>query len=796
MDNSPSPSPDFGQRPSGASDASGFPAPRLAYESGSNGALTSVSQQHGSSLRRMKPKSEVMREAGGIGNVVNSFKRRWFLVLSLGMIAAAIGAYTIWRFAPSPTYTSMAIIAIRPATPSALDGPTPPVTQAEFVKGKEILLLSDPILSDAAESPGVSDLTCLEGVEDPIGWIKQRIRLQTSDETMSIAMEVPNSEDAPKLVNALVEAFIQACDNDERKRRDGRFDQLKDQLGRFKTELEGSRKEINEFYQQLQSSNITTIRERERSAIKSFEDDEAKLFEHQGRMQAMATDIKVLELRTRAPSKTATNAATQKSDRAKLEASIQEAVDDLVRRDPRLIEYDAQIKNAKYRYEQEQNRIKNGLDPVLSLLRSEYKKLQVARESYYANIKAEVAKNVRSRMTAVAPANANVNTMESQYQELKQKSLGLKVEETRLVEKVRKSREEWLTITKNILKLEEVQKKILTTEASEQKTREEFEEVRRERDNPTRVQVVHRAGRARMLDDPKRIWYLMAIAGLLASIPVMMTVVWFEARAKRIYSSESVAETMGFNIIGMVPKLPRFSDGGAPGNPKQELLATILRDSIDEIRTQVLHRCPAGRSYALLMTSAMPREGKSTLCVSLAESLARSGYNTLLIDCDLRRPILHLTLQVPIGPGLSEALTGRIDVNNAAMATAIPNLWILPAGVCRNEGLVALNHNRLRDVRAQASRRFDFIVIDTAPVMPVPDTLVVSQAVDFALFVVMRNSSRMPVVYDAYLKLVNFGVPVLGAIINGVQLQRGYGYGYGYGYASNSASTPNDVSSL
>ena len=174
---------------------------------------------------------------------------------------------------------------------------------------------------------------------------------------------------------------------------------------------------------------------------------------------------------------------------------------------------------------------------------------------------------------------------------------------------------------------------------------------------------------------------LAGVAGLFAGL---FGVSYWEARGRRIRTKEEVAKELGLRVVGTLPALAgrpglepaRTRPGGRGADP-----AAVWLASIDSIRAAVL--CDADDrpgARALLVTSALAREGKTTLACHLALSLARAGKRVLLVDCDSRRPRLHGVLNTPATPGLSEALSGAADLAAAVHAGPVEGLSVLPIG--------------------------------------------------------------------------------------------------------------------
>ena len=188
------------------------------------------------------------------------------------------------------------------------------------------------------------------------------------------------------------------------------------------------------------------------------------------------------------------------------------------------------------------------------------------------------------------------------------------------------------------------------------------------------------------------------------------------------------------------------------------------------MRAMLLHASRRDGTRVVMVASAMKGEGKTSLACHLATSLARAGRRTLLIDCDLRSPACHRLFDLPAGPGPLRGPRGGLrhrgrDPRGAR--TRGPAL--LTAGRMDALALQGLSQDGLRSLLDELRTRYDFIVVDSAPVLPVADSLLVGQAVDAVIFSVMRDVSRLPMVYEAHERLAALGVRMIGAVVAGVQ---------------------------
>jgi capsular exopolysaccharide synthesis family protein len=212
-----------------------------------------------------------------------------------------------------------------------------------------------------------------------------------------------------------------------------------------------------------------------------------------------------------------------------------------------------------------------------------------------------------------------------------------------------------------------------------------------------------------------------------------------------------------------------------------------MAEAVDTARTMLLYGTYGGVPKTVLITSALPGEGKTSLTGHLALSLARAGYRTLLVDADLRNPANHRIFDVPVGPGVCELLRGEADLASAVRPTPFPGLSILPAGRWTLAATQALAGDRWAGVRAAVEADYDFVVIDSAPVLPVVDSLLLARHVDGVLLSVLHDHSRVASVAESQHRLMSIGANLLGVVLNGIE-PHGTRYGYAaYGYPARAA---------
>ncbi|MDH3719364.1 MAG: CpsD/CapB family tyrosine-protein kinase, partial [Planctomycetota bacterium] len=316
-----------------------------------------------------------------------------------------------------------------------------------------------------------------------------------------------------------------------------------------------------------------------------------------------------------------------------------------------------------------------------------------------------------------------------------------------------------------------------------------------------RIELIEKARRPRSRNTKGRdkMTLMAACAGIALALAGTAL---FEFYHRRVTSGEEMTVGLGLRVLGNVPMLSerlwRFRRNGS-GNSGEDLQG-IMDESVDGIRAMLLHSSDGDVGRVLMVTSAKAGEGKTTVAGALAASLGRSGRRTLLIDGDLRRPSVHRLLDLSLDAGLAEVLRGEASVDDVIRPTRAAGLWCMSAGQCDHVALQALTKECVGEIFETVRSEFDFVIIDTGPVMSVVDALLLGQHCDGAVLSVVRRVSQLTTVHETCERLKATGIRIVGCVINGLQgnpftpgyYAYAYGYGYGNGYG-NGESTTEDV---
>lgn len=207
------------------------------------------------------------------------------------------------------------------------------------------------------------------------------------------------------------------------------------------------------------------------------------------------------------------------------------------------------------------------------------------------------------------------------------------------------------------------------------------------------------------------------------------------------------------------------------------------------IRTSIQFAQAGKELKTLAVTSCTPNEGKSMTIANLAVVLTQAGKSVLIMDCDMRNPTVHKNFNLSNKVGLSSCISMGTALSDAVQKTSIEGLYALTGGVIPPNPSELLGSEQMKNVLQRAKEQYDYVLIDTPPVMPVTDALIVSRFVDGMILVIASAEVKVEMARDVKKQLQHAGANILGVVLNKVRSEHhGYGYGYYYYYGSKEAS--------
>lgn len=195
------------------------------------------------------------------------------------------------------------------------------------------------------------------------------------------------------------------------------------------------------------------------------------------------------------------------------------------------------------------------------------------------------------------------------------------------------------------------------------------------------------------------------------------------------------------------------------------------------IRTNIQFAAVGKKLQTIVLTSAAMGEGKSTTTSNLAVVMAQAGHRVLLLDCDMRHPTQHKIFQLA-GKGLTNCLSLDDDPANYVQGTNVAGLYVLPSGPIPPNPSELLGSKKMQQILEKLREQYDYILLDTPPLMPVTDAAVAAAAADGVILLVSAGAIAPSVAKEAKQILTKAQANIIGVILNKVELEHTHGYYY------------------
>lgn len=679
--------------------------------------------------------------------LLQSLKRKWFPATLLGIVLAALVGVSLWFLVPLANPQVYARLRIPDKVGgNSFEHPDPPIQRQT-----QIALIKDLFtMSTVVRRPDVSQLSVIREQPEPEEWLLKEVRVDfpSGTEIMQISMTGDKPQELKAIVNAIREVYLQQYVDDTRKLRVERLKRLELHDTRTKAEIEQLRNNLKKNAESGKNIDKETIVLNQKLSLELLETTKKEIIKTQSDLRQYRTELKIL----------------QEGNGQSISGSSK-LIDELLEHHPLLEPL-----------RQRHLEIQDLLDKTRQAAPTSPKVAKLQSDLEENNKQAEQKKQAL-RPSVVAEMKNKVLTDRESYQEsIKLKIKSLEEAETILQEDAKRLVKQSTDLSTTTIQVEEERQQLQLLESIRSRLAGNIEVLRAEEDAPDRI-IRFGDPTISMLDRHSNKIRFSALGGIAAFLFGLFIIAFLDSRTRRIDSPEDVLDHFGMSVVGKVPAPPkrmRLGFSGTDKNNDDAAWQTILTESVDSFRTQLLHTAKRNSLQILTVCSADSGEGKTSLACHLALSLARSGLKTLLVDADLRNPTAHELFELPLEPGLSELIREQIPNDQAIRRTSAPGLWLLPAGVCNTRVIDLLAQDTLNPIFNELRQEFDFIIVDTSPILPVADPLLIAQHTDGVIFSLMHQVSRVSSTKDALDKLHALNIQTLGAVMNGTKPYRGY----------------------
>ena len=676
---------------------------------------------------------------------LHSLRRRWLPGLMIGGVMALLVAGLLFFLIPV-SFEAMSLIRVKRTEPHLLQKIVSSDQEYMAYKQTQATLLTSPfVLTAALRQPGIQQLPMIREESEPLGWLADELRVfyPGDSEILQVSMSGDSGDDLKKIVDAVVDAYIYEIAQSERTEKSKQLQTLRNQ------------RRTNEIAIKEKSEIINSLAEEIGSPVES---DMARM------RQILEQDNLIQIARQRALIREKLNSLV--SDQTMLKIANNGAmffkphpldVEILLDRDPMY----AGAKQTVSAIHQQMTLMASTSRSRGSMLANPYQAELALAQQQMQQRRAELTPMLEHQLKKEngIDNNASATTMQmlqGQAQLLQQQLEAINKEHDAQFEKVS-------NLSGFSADLIARRAELQSLHESNHEVAKEIGRLALELKNEARIAKVQPAT---IPNEGSHLLKMMEVVGgaLVALVLTVFGVALWDYKAKRLNSGKDLESTCRLPVIGTLPSLRNGVGGILGGRTTSE---TVIADSIDSIRAAIMYGAPGKEVKSVLITSAVGHEGKSTIASQLAVSLARSGRRTLLIDADVRNPQQHAVFGLPLDRGFCDVIRGQASLDEVVQATPAEGLWILPAGRCDMATMQAMSSPVVPAIMDRVAEQFEFVILDSGPVLTGPETMIYGQHVDAAILATRRDVSRIPKVDEAFRRLQSVGIHVIGAVVNG-----------------------------
>jgi len=668
-----------------------------------------------------------------------AWRQRRIVIATVVVMSVLAATYVLLA---TPRYTARARLHIEESAPRILSNDGAPRKDATYLQTERQLISSMPILGAAIEAAAAQTTQMFADVDDPIIHIQDKLVVEVGkdSEILTISLESPYGDETQVIVQAIVDAYVEYQSSQNRSTTGEVLRLLTDEKQR--RDLEYAR-----------TLDIMEAFQREHGALSL--DQNAKLKSQLERLSGALTESQVQRNQVRTAYESAVAIVSGPGGVGRLIESQEmagafERDREYIELRARLQEWQGHLESLLQRWGENHRSVKAAQLTVDSLKGDIAERKQHLALSYIMTLRQQID---------VTQQNEQQLLVEYQQQQLKANEANATLAEynrmrTQL-EQVERRRE---TIESRIQELS-------VAEGAGALNIRVLEPARLDVDatHPRKAQVLG-----------------MGLAGGL--FLGALFAVARELTDQRFRGPQQIKAALGLPILASVPHMRGRPTAAQAGQIVQIDPGSNAAEAYRDLRTAVYFTQQHRRTKTILIASPAANDGKTTVASNLAAAIAQSGHEVLLVDADLRDPSLHEVYGVSNDIGLSRVLAGRDDAAAGIRRTAIEQLSLMTAGPCPTHPSELLDGRNLKHLLEQLAERFDYIVIDSPPVLAVTDTRIVANTTDATLLVLRPGRSNRKQAAAACESLAAVGANIMGIVANDTAAAYGYAmHPYPYG---------------
>jgi capsular exopolysaccharide synthesis family protein len=691
--------------------------------------------------------------------VLTAMRQWWKVAIPVGLVLAAICGAVIYLLV-EPVYEASAWLRIADNAPYLAYPAEGGQRRFErFVQTQEELIRSPLVLGPVLSQPEIARVPEIKKAKDPIQWLSKTIEVSPvgQSELFKVSYACPDPENSAGVVNAVVDEYFRLRGRTEAERTERVIELLEEERERRQAEVSRLRENVRELAKQLLATGKVPF------APKPAQESliQHPLAELQARLTEAVVEREVLEATIKASEDLAPEERVEVPDgmvenAVEKNAEVQARKAQLLAKRAKLQEYKSKL-------------VQGEKDPIYQRFHEEIKR----DEQMLDDLRADLREHVKAELEM-----SLANTRQEDLANMRAQLSSYRLMERLLQERYDTQMNDIVQGTGDTLELQFAQADLSRAEQVFELIAQRVVQLRTEQRAPARVVLLQQAA---VPTAPATMPYVRIALALLGSLflPFGLAVLR-ERLVRRVTDAQQLEEHSNLAVVGEVARLPVRTTVLSESSSKRVGRALgIFEESIDSLRTCLILSEPLRDMKVLAVTSSTNREGKTSVAVQLAVSLARaSGEPTLLIDGDMRSPDIHNLLNIPLNPGLGDVLAEQCSLKDAIVTDWSEALHLLPAGKLHASPHTLLGNGVVDPLFEEVRRSYRYIVVDTPPVLAAGEALVLARAADASLLCAMRDVSRLDQIRKTHQRLQAAGARPVGIVLSGIPPKR-YTYRYG-----------------
>jgi capsular exopolysaccharide synthesis family protein len=672
-----------------------------------------------------------------------AWRNRWLVFLSIVVCASAAFVYLQTA---TPKYTSESRIYVEQVGPKLLESPMQMRQSDSYLYTQAELIKSMPVLVAATEALGGGHLKAFQDVDNPTVFLKKKLDVTVGkkDDIISVSLELPEPQEAAQLVNAVVDAYVTKYAEKKKSTTGEVLGILQKEKVKRDAELEARRTALQQFREE--NPDLTVEDDKGNVVTRRF----AQLSEELTR-----TQLDVIQSKAKCDS----FARVLEDSKQRAEVVKAAVAQGIIKRDEFLGQ---QIHSLELSLSAESKRLGDG-HPKVKKLREPLEELR--RQQQELNAEAE---------------NAYLQGLQ-QDNVLQSKLLQARVDE------LQRNYDAQLAITRKAsakaFEYTNLQEMLRRTEKLCDLLDDRIGELNvAENAGALNISVLEVAMPGEKPTSPKRtaVLGLGLIAGLMLGFGLALLRDFLDHRLR---STDEITALLELPLLGVIPHISGKHTRPIAGQMVACQPRSETAESFRTLRTAIHFGVPEGQARTILVTSPSAGDGKSTVASNLAIAMAQADQSVLLIEGDFRKPTQNEIFGLTVAKGFSGVLSRRESLDDVILKTAIDGLSVLPCGALPSNPAEIINSEGFRQALAELSKRYDKVIIDSPPVVPVADSRILGALCDITVLVLRAEKSTRRHSLGARNELFSVGAKILGVVVNSAPAGKGrYGYGrFGYG---------------